>query len=311
MLKSNKKLQTIWLFIVIVSLLLLFLSIPTAFAFQNTELSISTEDDTTIISNIENYMHGNNFLYSTVYKEKQTQSLLKTIGYSDNQIMGLSNDDLKSFENAKKIYTTSQEFYYDDNPETEFQTFSSVDPPIYVNHKKVTVKFTVIDEGSLLNNRRTFKLITDVDWNLANPVCRFTDIIATAWTGNALHAGSIQSEYSMGWEKQHYVSGNLVNETYETASSNLMEEYDDFPKFAVSYNLPGNTLIPQYIYRYMWLRSSTRVTATGDFVACTNYGHKKIAGTASVKLSESGLSIGISFNYVMDEFYPGTIRVYL
>lgn len=274
-------------------------------------MSITVEDDTTIITNIENYLHNNNLLYSALNKENKTQSLLKTIGYSDNQIMGLSNDDLHSFENAKKIYTTSQDFYYNDDPEPEIQTFSSIDPPIYHYHNKVTVKFTVIDEGTLLNNKRTFKLLTDVDWKLANPTCRFKDIIATAWTSNALHAGSIQSEYSMGWEKQHYVSGNLVNETYETASSNLMEEYDDFPKFAVSYNLPGNTLIPQYIYRYMWLRSSTRVTATGDFVACTNYGHKKIAGTASVKLSESGLSIGISFNYVMDEFYPGTIRVYL
>lgn len=102
MLKSNKKLQTIWLFIVIVSLLLLFLSIPTAFAFQKSDLSITVEDDTTIITNIENYLHNNNLLYSALNKENKTQSLLKTIGYSDNQIMGLSNDDLHSFENAKK-----------------------------------------------------------------------------------------------------------------------------------------------------------------------------------------------------------------
>lgn len=154
--------------------------------------------------------------------------------------------------------------------------------------------------------------MTDVDWNGANPACRFKDIIATAWTGNALQAGSIQSNYSMGWQQQLYVSGTLLSQTNELAPANKMKEYDSFPKYAVIYDIPGNTLIPhQLVFRYIWMRSSTRVTATGDFVACTNYGHQKLAGNPTASVTESGMHVGISFNYVMDSFFPGTIRVYL
>lgn len=278
------------------------------FASDIPDIQISYDGEVKIISNIPN-----EYLKSEQSKRSSSKVIidfLKEIGYDQEQIDEMPESTINEYINAKKIYSICKEktFY-----EKTANQRSTIDPPLEIERSNAKVVFTVTENSSLINGRKAFKLKTTVDWENINPTWRLKDIIAMAWTSNALSCGTARSSHTMIYDRSTWAEGVLIgSESNIVAPSSSHWEINNFPDYAVMYDLPSNDLIPQRIYSDFHLRAETMVTATGDFVACSGYGHQIIAGSPSVSISSSGdFGLGLDFNYVMDEFYVGSIRVYL
>lgn len=231
------------------------------------------------------------------------------MGYANN-INCLDEDFIDSVANAEKIYSISKTFSVDNNDSITYS-------PVSISRKNCTVTFNVIDEGTLLNGRNTFKLVSTVQWDDAHPTWRMKDLLVFAWTDQVLGAGSSETSYYMQYDKYIYNSQGIWENTIynERASSSKMSEVFKFNGACIKYDLPENKVIlpsPKYTYSNIFLYASTRVTATSDFIAYSNYGHQIIAGTPSFSINADGtMKATITFNYVLDEFFPGSIRVYV
>ncbi len=307
--KSIKSLLLI-IFIIITTFIMFF--VPTSFAFADTltanNLSIEYEGNVKIISNIDNYLSSTSMKTRST-KNTKIDDILSQIGYPEDRDL-LNEEFIESVANAKKIYSLSQTFSVDAQD-------SVISNPVSVSRKNCTVTLNVIDEGKLLNGRKTFLITSTVKWDGSHPTWRMKDILAFAWTDQALGTGSEQLNYYMQYDKSYYNTQGIWEKTVSNvrASSNKMVEIMKSNGAGIKYDLPEDKTIlpsPKYTHSNIFLFASTRVTAIGDFVVHANYGHQILAGNPSFSINtEKVADVSISFNYVMDEFYPGSIRVYL
>lgn len=286
---------------------LLCSSIVSVSAAQASQLKIEYDGNTKIISNIQGAVPARSRSIQNANLSTAVWNLLKEIGYTDEEIATLPEDLIAEYANAEKIYAVVEEKSFDDL--AGIKPMSIIDKPLLCETSKVKVVFTVSDSG-YINGRRAFTLNTVVNWKAA-PVMTMKDIIAMAWSGNALSAGSAQSSSSMTYTRQLWSNGKCIETLNLSAPAKDMKEVNNFPNYAVEYDIPTDTVFPQYIYLNLCLRATTKVTATGDFIACSGYGHQVVKlSSPSVSLSLNGSAIGLEFGLGMDEFLPGTIRVY-
>ena len=273
------------------------------------ELKVEYDGNVKILSNIENYLSNNNSIQTRSSSNGNLYNVFSQLGYA-NDINNLDEDFIDSVKNAKKIYILSQTFIFDDE---DIITYN----PVSISRKNCTVTLNVIDEGKLLNGRNTFKLISTVKWDDSHPTWRMKDLLVFAWTDNVLGVGSEHTHFYMQYDKSVYNSQGIWEKTIrnERASSSKISEIYKFNGAGIKYDLPENKtflVFPKYTYENIFLYASTRVTATNDFIAYANYGHQILAGTPTFSINANGsMEAAISFNYVLDEFYPGSIRVYV
>lgn len=270
-------------------------------------MKVEYDGNTKIISNIQSAIPTRSRSVQNVSRSATVWDLLREIGYTDEEIATLPEDLMAEYATAEKIYTVVGEKTIEDLP--SIQPMSTIDPPRTYESTKIKVVFTVTDAG-YLNGRRAFTLNTVGSWK-STPAMTMKDIIAMAWTDSALTAGSVQSSSSMTYTRNLWSNGQLLQSSNLTAPPETMEEVPNFPNYAMEYDIPSPSIIPQYTYTNIVLRATTKVTATGDFAACAGYGHQIVVGSPSVSISKSGdMSVAIDFSAHMDEFYAGTIRVY-
>lgn len=279
-----------------------------AAAAGGSELKIEYDGNTKIISNIQGVVSARSRSAQNASQSAAVWDLLREIGYTDEEIATLPEDLIAEYAAAEKIYAVVDEKTVDDSS-GGIQPMSTIDPPRTYDSNKIRVVFTVTDAG-YLNGRRAFTLNTVGSWK-STPAMTLKDIIAMAWTGNALSAGSAQSSCSMSYTRNLWSNGQCIQSSNLTAPAKDMEEVNNFPNYAMKYDIPSPSIIPQYTYTNIVLRATTKVTATGDFVACAGYGHQLITCSPNVSITNAGdWSIGLDFSWQYDEFYPGTIRVY-
>lgn len=287
---------------------LLCSSIVSVSAAQAAQLKIEYDGNTKIISNIQGAVPARSRSVQNANLSTAVWNLLKEIGYTDEEIATLPEDLIAEYANAEKIYAVVEEKSFDDL--ADIKPMSIIDESLPYETPKVKMLFTVSDSG-YINGRRAFTLNTDVKWKAA-PAMTMKDIIAMAWSGNALSAGSAQSSRSMTYTRKLWSNGQCIQSSNLSAPAKDMKEVNNFPNYAIEYDIPTPSAIPTYTYENLCLRATTKVTATGDFIACSGYGHQVVKlGSPSVSISSSGdASIGLNFGLGMDEFLPGTIRVY-
>lgn len=279
-----------------------------AAAAGGSELKIEYDGNTKIISNIQGAVPARSQSVQKACQSAAVWDLLREIGYTDEEITTLPDDLIAEYAAAEKIYAVVGEKEFRDS--SGVQPMSVIDLPEPYDSNKIRVVFTVTDVG-YLNGRRAFTLNTVGSWK-STPAMTLKDVIAMAWTGNALTAGSAQSSYSMTYTRNLWSNGQCIQSSNLTAPAKDMEEISDFPNYAINYDIPSPSIIPQYTYTNIVLRATTKVTATGDFAACAGYGHQIVAGSPNVSITNSGdWSIGLSFSKKYDEFYVGMARVYV
>lgn len=302
-----KKVNKLLCFIFVFVLTLCSINSFSAFAASSRGYTVTYDGNTKIISNIQQ----NTFQASPTAKSVSSEdvnALLKEIGYDEEQISHLSESEINDYLSAKKIYAVSGEkTFYEEVPVTR----SSVGSPVTVNNSKMKIVFTVTENSSRINGKKAFKLKTTVDWKKV-PTWRLKDMIAIAWTDGALTCGSSRSHHSMTYDRALWSNGSLIESKNDMAApSSSHYETNTFPNYGVLYDLPGDSLVPQYLYSDFYMSADTMVTATKDFAACSSYGHQTVGGTPSADVSKSGLSVSITFGIATDDYYTGSIRVYL
>ncbi len=263
--------------------------------------TITYDGDVKIISNIPTE-------YFQSEQKKRTRStaidnFLKEIGYTESQIMKLSEEDIAEYISAEKIYSVTKK-----NTNNGSRAIA-IDPLIAKERDKFEGVFSVLQYAQKINGKTAFRLKTTIDWT-ERPFWRLKDIIAMAWTPQALSAGSIRSDYRMTYDEAIYADGNLLEFNNDVNAISLCEEADYFPCYAVEYDIPTD-ILTSIMYSDFHLEAETVVTAEEDFIACSGYGHQTIAGNPSVSVdTDNTAGIGLDFNYVMDDLYFGTIRVW-
>jgi len=283
--------------------------VPSASASYNTPYSVDFDNDTKIISNIDTAKVTAKSYSLRGYTKSingDAYALLNEVGFSDEDIENLPDERINDYLNAQKIYSVVKEIMVEETSGTR----TSIDPGIIKTVDNVKLVFTVIQSYPSINGKATFKIEASAKWNNA-PTWRFKDILAMAWTSNAIGCGSSQSNATFTYSRNWWWDGVLKETLKINADSSQMEEINNFPYYAVKYDLPANTLLPNYKYSGFDMYASTKVTATDDFVACSSYGHQVVAGNSSVSFSSEGGEVGIDFDLITDEYYAGVIRVYI
>lgn len=299
------KLRKIFCLTLALILLLTSVSCITVFAASTEKYSVTYDGNTKIISDIQISTRHN--ILGTKKLSSADYGLLKEIGYTEDEISRLSDSEIYEYLNAKKIYVICEEKAV---IEPSSVTYSSVSGPGIVETNKLKIVFTIAETNSI-NGRKTFALKTTVHWK-TSPTWRLDDIIAMGWSNNALSCGSAYSQHSMTYDRTLWMDNKIVSSVSMSAPSDKHWEINNFPNYAVTYDLPRDTIVPQYLYSNFYLTASTKVTATSDFVACSGYGHQVIAaGTPSVSVSASNVTASLKFSKQMDDYYTGIIRVFL
>ncbi len=294
--KTFKKIISLVLTIAIISN---FSSLFSVGAVQKSP-TITYDGNVKILSNIPSqYLNSEKRKRS---KSTAIEDFFLEIGYTEEQVASLSDEDINDYINAETIYAISKEVVYSEG------TYTTIDDPINVTENKFNAVFSVIELSNKINGKIAFRIKTVVDWNSC-PVWRLKDIIAMAWTSNALTAGTARSSFSMTYDKAVYANNQQTAFYNDMDATAACEEVNYFPGYAVEYDIPGDTPTAYY-YSDFHLVATTTVTASDDFSVCSGYGHQIIAGNPSVSVNTDSAGVGLSFNYVMDDFYFGIIRVY-
>lgn len=258
------------------------------YAVGDNDLKITTEGDTKVVSNIQNYLKSNTKSRSNSAYDK-VDKILESLDVDNPEDFKVNSAFYDNCMNAKTIYATRS---------VQLEGLDYTD-----NH--INVSFLIFEEGNSYNNLPTFTLYSLASWVDGRPSTRKTDTICFAYMGgNVLGTGSTNALYEMYYTRNKNFSSE---KTRITKTKSQLSEQSIFPYFGVYYPMPANTIV--YNYTKIVLFAQCQVTATDDFVATSAYGHQILTATPSASISTSGASLGISFGSGVENYSPGQIRV--
>lgn len=289
--KSVKKISLYFCITCIVLALICISCIMTnTYAVGDNDLKITTEGDTKVVSNIQNYLKSNTKTRSNSAYDK-VDKILESLDVENPEDFKVNSAFYDNCMNAKTIYATN----------------SNIEGNVAYDNNELNFSFLIFDEGNLYNNLPTYTLYALAGWKSSYPVSRYTDTICFAYTGgNVLGTGSNNALYEMYYTQLNFFTGK---KSFITKTRDQLNLQSILPYFGVYYPLPANTFVPNYSYSGFILFAQCQVTATDSFLATSSYGHQTASGTPSASISTSGASVGISFGTSVQNYCPGQLRV--
>ena len=265
-------------------------------AESSKKLEIATIDETIHIRNLKSA--SNMMARSIDARLKFTSETLVNAGVEANIVDELSNEILTDVSNADNIQISKSSSLWGDRLVDEgTQQHGGGDFIIY------TVLLS--DGETIINNGIQYVIYEAQVWAYWStpPIYRLTDVFAMTVTNDAVFASQ---EERFGEAILYYTDfGDRLSREYslyDNDSSNILAEYSNW-NFAMSIDLPNDMVdinglrVREYTSMYFFLGAT--LYAYKAFNLYSAYGHKYIAGTASLT-SDPGVAIefGIAtYNY--------------
>ena len=265
-------------------------------AESSKKLEIATIDETIHIRNLKTA--SNMMARSIDARLEFTSETLINAGVEANIVDELSNEILTDVSNADNIQISkSNSWWGDDLVDEGSQQHGGGDFTIY------TVLLS--DGETVIQNGIQYMVYQTQVWTYWStpPIYRLTDILALTVSDGVVYGGS---DERFGIATLYYMDfgDNLSREysLYDNDSSNILTEYSDW-NFAMKINLPNDIVdinglhVREYTSMFFFL--GTTLYAKEAFNLYSAYGHKYIAGSASLT-SDPGVAIefGIAtYNY--------------
>lgn len=275
---------------IVLALICISCIMTNTYAVGDNDLKITTEGNTKVVSNIQNYLKSNTKTRSNSAYDK-VDKILESLDVDNPEDFKVNSAFYDNCMNAKTIYATNSNI---------------VGNEAYDNNE-LNFSFLIFDEGNLYNNLPTYTLYALAGWKSSYPFFRFTDTICFAYAGgNSLITGSDNTLYEMYYNRYNYLTGSS---SFITKTKSELSEQSILPYFGVYYPMPSNYTIQNFSYSNFILFAQCQITATDDFVATSSYGHQTISVIPAASISTSGLSVGISFATSVEVYNPGIIRI--
>ena len=245
------------------------------------------------VDNLSIYLNSK----SNINKEQYIREMLCEVGVDNKLVAKLSNKLIESFADSKSVII--QKNFWDGEIIDEGETqYGGGD--FYIYTALLDKDKTVVQNGITYN---VYEAVILADWYLP-PFYRLSDTLALT-ASNGVVYGPSSERYGNAYLTYTDSSDNVIEQEYElydNRSDNILSEYSDY-NFAMRINLPDDVYgiggVNFREYEEMSFTLGTTLYAKEAFNLYSAYGHKYIAGQASIT-SDPGFGITFSsatYNY--------------